>query len=308
MSITYASAQLVGVLVGEELVAPGTEAATVDKVLGAQTLGHPHDINEYIQLRTMGGGRNIYHDIPGAKNFSFDLEFALQYGNIFYYAMGAVDDVFVDPHYTHTCTLNTPLPSLTIEGISTDLAESRKYLGSKINELTLSAAKQEAVKATANFLCMDSIEDVTPGTPASTDVEPFIWEESTLTLDSVEYAGILENFELSIVQNLVPLFTHGNRNPVAIMEGELEITAMVEIALVDNTLQSLFRDETEFSLNWELIRTATSDQITIEADKCRVTEYDSPYDMGADHLIGTAQISIAREDIDAVCADGQTAY
>lgn len=306
MSIKYAVQQEMAILFGEETVAEGTEAGALDLQIGAESLGSPRSPFDAMKSRVGGGGRNYYHQLSGAQHIGSEVDFLLQNGLPFYWALGKCVD---SGTYLHTITIEAPIPSLSMEFIADDLSYSIKHLGCKMNELKMVATVNDIVKCNASFVGMSVEKELTPtALPTPLATSPFTFEHGSLTVDSVSYADRIKAFEFGYNNGLVEGHTLGGLNPAYVSEGGSEITGSIEVVVVDDTELDLLLNESEVGMTFLLERTSSTDDLTIEADKVRFFEYDQPFDMDGEEIRAVLPFSIAREDLDVLVNDAIATY
>lgn len=307
MSVDYASSKKIGLLVGEEGT-PGEEASTIDKVIGVVQDAGPLIKIDPIKLPT-GGKRGSFYALDGAEHYGMDIDLVLQEGLLLYYLMGASSDSG-DTVFQHDITFFEPIPSLTVENIATDLSRSTKIIGSKINELSLSGTIGQEIRAKVNMVGTNKKKETTSvGTPATIAKDPFVYHQSTLTVNSVNYSDVLQSFDLVFRQNIRELGGSAQANPKHLVEGKLEAELTMEVASQNAVLLDILVDRTEFATSLKFVRVASDDEILITIPNCKVFDIDEPYNLEDDFIKTMLPISIFKpHDITATIKDDIAVY
>ena len=298
MVITPSSGQLFTLLVGEETT-QGVEATTIEKLLGYYQSINPADEFEKIEVYT-GGSQALQHALQGEKLVSLDFEAWLYNAQIFKYLMGGLS---TGGTYTHDFTFENTVDYLTIEVISSDVGLSRKYLGCKVGEVKLAGSMNEPIKLSSSIIGMDFTDDATPQSVSVPTLRPFIMVDAGLTIATVDQVGKIHSFELTSSRNLAPVPSGGQQERSAVVETKRTHELIAELVIEDHELFALLKAGTEFATELKFVRTASTDQITISAAKCKIFKQDHPLSVDDEYQRVSVPITIigdfTLESIDA---------
>lgn len=294
MSVQYAIPQRTGVLVGEELVTPGVEAATIDIVLGDIISANGLPKIDSIPYRTMGGGRKKHNIVGGLRHYGIEIEMYIVTGNFLQYVTEDLAESGAGPEYTHTLTFDdtASLQHLTIEDIVSDLTRSFKYLGQRCNTMKISSAVGELMKAELAFVGMGIDKEESPSTPAVLTGEPFKYEHGEILVDAVDYKDVLQSFEYNLNHNIYEAHAHNQSIPHFVSEGKLDHELSVEVFAKDSLLYDLADLETEFALQFKGVKTASEDEFTLNFPKCKTFEFEEPHNTEDELIRQTIPIEV----------------
>lgn len=255
----------------------GVKASAPDKWVGIVQSFSPEESNN-VQTQYGLGSRNFIQSRVGAKNFGGSYEYLVQDIDMLEFALGSKTD-----NGDGTVDFNeaNDLPSLTLHsGVlgSTDFI--REYVGSKIDSMTLSAEKEDALTAEVDFLSKTMDDTETSGTAPVADTSSyFMFYEGKVTVDGVEQA-LVEEFELELSNGLERLFAvNGENAPARIQEGNREYTLSLSFIFEDTAQWELWKSGAAFDVSLDF---AAPDgrEIHLEATNCK---YDSnEIELGSD--------------------------
>lgn len=289
MVISPVNAQLFTILVGEETT-QGVEATTIDKLLGYAQSVTPNDEFEPIEVYT-GGSQAMQHALQGENLVSLELEAWLYNAQIFKYLMGTLDTTGSDP-WTHDFSFANTVDYLTAEVIATDVGSSRKYLGCKVDEVKLAGTMNEPIKLSASLVGMELEGEDTPQSVSVPSLRPFTMVDAGLTIDSIDQVGKIHSFELTSSRNLAPVPSGGQKKRSAVVETKRTHELIAELVIEDHELFTLLLAGTEFAVSLAFVRTASSDQITISAAKCKIFKQEHPLNIDDEYQRVTVPITI----------------
>ena len=264
------------VLLGKESI-PGTEAGTISTKLGL--IQSIEGIELGFEPRKIWSLQNQYMAFAksGAAKFGWQAKFVVQNFQFLYYIAGAESVSGTGP-YTHTVSFANQLPSYSAELINDDLGYSRKFLGSKMGELTLNAVKGEEIVADATWKALSASKDTTPQSAAELSTEPWLFDHvNILTLNGVTKLDVAESLTWRINRNLVEKHTLGQNEPRFIAEGRREHELTLDIHSDDSEILDIVLNETEFQVQLKLEKDAANDYATITFPKCRVFQHDMQF-------------------------------
>ena len=303
MVITPSNAQLFTLLVGEETT-QGVEATTIDKLLGYYQSLSPIDEFEKIEIYT-GGSQALQHALQGEKLVSLEFEAWLYNAQIFKYLMGGLETTGDTP-WTHAFTFANSVDYLSLEVIATDVGSSRKYLGCKVDEVKLAGAMNEPIKLSSSLIGMNFLDDATPQSVSVPSLRPFIMVDAGLTI-STDQAGKIHSFELASSRNLAPVPSGGQNERSAVVETKRTHSLVAELVIEDHEMFALLEGGTEFATELKFVRTASSDQITISASKCKIFKQDHPLNIDDEYQRVSVPVTIIG-DFTVEAIDANSAY
>lgn len=247
----------------------GTKANNVDTWIGIVKSFSPEEENN-VQKQYGLGSRNFMQARQGQKSYSGSIEYLVQDLHMMEFVLGTVSD---DGMGTYTFTEANDLPSVTFQaGVLGTTDFVRDYIGSKIDTLSLTAEKEEALTAEIDFISKDMDDTVSTGTQPVADTSSyFMFYEGTVTVDGQTQA-LVEEFELEISNGLETLYAvNGEQTPARIQEGNRENTLSLSFIFEDTAQWELWKNGTEFDV--ELSFTAPDGRtFTVTSTGC---QYDS---------------------------------
>jgi hypothetical protein len=225
----------------------GTKPATVNEWVGIVQSFSPEEGNNL--ARQFGlGSRNFIQSKIGSKTFGGSFEFLVQNFKMLEYALGSVTygTTPTGEIYTHTISESNDLPSFTVQaGVIGTPNFVRDFTGCKVNTLTLTAEKEEALTCEVEFIAQSSV-DSSSGTPPVADTSSyFSFYEGSVTINGVQQ-DIVEEFELEISNGLEGLFALGSMEIVRLQEGQREYTLSIGQIFESNAQYLLWKNGTEF--------------------------------------------------------------
>ncbi|MBL5776993.1 hypothetical protein HV436_01415 [Bacillus sporothermodurans] len=242
------------VVIGKEATYGVT--ATEFKWAGVVESFEPEENNNVDARRTVGV-RNAFMLRQGAKEVDGNLTVQLQNARLIAYALGKVvnsGDGTTTP-FTHTITpvgAGEELPSLTVQNNNALQGLLRNYVGGKVDTITLTAEAEEAVNLEAEIQFKDVLTGGTPATVTAELDNYFMFYEGLVKINGTQVADLTE-LELEITNNLERRFTlSGERTPVRIEEGGLEITASLTMDFTNTTQHSAFMAGDPISVEFTL--------------------------------------------------------
>lgn len=212
--------------------------------------------------------------IHGKHAYGFEIEQRIANWKFMYWLMGGYSVSGTNP-YTHTLSNANPLPSISAEFVI-DSDFSIKYLGAKLNSLTLTGVSGETIKAKLSFLAKSGSIDITPGSPSSPTDTPFhMKHESALTINSVDVLGggshYVERWEYQFDNALEPDYNGGSNAPSSITSGSRKASASYDIRALDETFIDLLQNETNFAVS-HTIQRAANDNIAFTISNAKVED------------------------------------
>jgi hypothetical protein len=232
----------------------GTKATTIDNWIGIVQSFSPEETNN-IETQYGLGSRNFIQSKIGSKGFSGSVEFLVQNFKMFEFALGNVSygATAVDGVYPHVVTEANDLPSFSFQaGLLGGTNFVRDYTGCKVDTLTISAEKEEALTAEIEFIAQD-MTDGTAGTAPLADTSSyFSFYEGSVTVNGVEQA-LVEEFELEISNGLEGLFAIGSNKIVRLQEGQREYALSMGFVFEDTAQFELWKSGAEFDTTLKFV-------------------------------------------------------
>ncbi|NGY84951.1 hypothetical protein F6Y03_31000 [Bacillus megaterium] len=226
--------------------------------------------NNNMQTQYGLGSRNFLQAKIGTKTYEGSVEYLVQDIDLFEFALGT-KTVDATSGITTFSEAND-LPSLTFSSGflgATDFV--REYVGCKVDTLTLTAEKEEALTAEVEFIAKE-METGTSGTAPVADVSSyFSFYEGTVNINGVEQA-LVEQFELEISNNLEGLFAiNGEMTVARIQEGNREYALTLDFIFEDTAQFDLWKNGTEFDVTLKFVA-PDGRELTVTSTGCK---YDS---------------------------------
>jgi hypothetical protein len=234
------------------------------------------DAPEYKDYHSIGVGRDLFLENKGKTNITGNIPIELQNGRAIYLAMGGISEAGSAPT-THTITGGSTIPSICIEALYDGTNDfMRYYRGVKFDSLDIEAVDGAEVKATASVMgARGESSSNSASTISSVTTAPFMYHNGAVTLDSYGSFDIT-TFKWSVKNNIkvrhVCRQTDGEFAKL-LVEGkrDYEITANVIIpddATYGTKLYDMLLAGTSFTTSISLVRTASTDDMTLTASDC----------------------------------------
>jgi len=257
-------------LIGNEST-PGTEATSISTKLG---------LIESITPKTGFDMKEGYSSMSQDRRYAksagkiaeFDVRFTIQNFQFLYLIMGGHSVTGTGP-YTHTLTQSNTLLSSSAELIADDLGISRKILGAKANNLEIRCAEGEEIKSTMGFKGMDYNKDATPQSAAELTTDPWMYDHASIfTINSVSKIDVASDLTIKCNRNLNPRKTIGSNTPRFVKEGKRPWEISVDQYQDDTEIYDIVANETEFATQVKFVKSASSDEMTMTFNQCRIFE------------------------------------
>ena len=189
-------------------------AVTADKDVGLVQSFTPSD-KRILDEVYASGSRQVQQLVPGKVEFTHDYEVDLQNGRPFEYLFGGVSHVETTGDWKHTFSIESTLPSFTIESSFNAAADSVFiYDGCKTGSGTINLDTQGILKGTFSGVSQ-GVDTSTSSASAAviSDLAVLHYKNSTLsvgTADSEVNVGKLQTFNLVIDNELIAVDQAGS--------------------------------------------------------------------------------------------------
>lgn len=204
----------------------GTDAAGTDMAFGHGVNTEPTRRNNITRVRGLGS-RNAESLVEGRFEGSLAVNFILSNNRWLGAVLGSSSSAAAGSAYDHTYAEADTIPSMTIEE-GTDLGTTdhvSKFLGCKVNELTMRCNAGEVVNVTMDTIYKTETEGSSlDGTPASEAESPMFFAEGTLELPSGSTLARVQSIDFRISNNLIRTYGLGSRLISALVEGNRDYT------------------------------------------------------------------------------------
>lgn len=243
----------------------GQKAAAPTNWIGIVQSFSPEESNN-LQSQYGLGSRNIMQSKIGTKTYEGSVEYLVQDIDLFEFVLGSKTD---DGAGTITYNEANDLPSMTFaSGFLGATDFIRTYVGCKLDTLTLTAEKEEALTAEAEFIAKD-MEVGTNGTAPVADTSSyFSFYEGKVSINGVEQA-LVEQFELEISNNLEGLFAiNGEMTVARIQEGNREYALTMDFIFEDVAQFDLWKSGAEFDAELSFVA-PDGRELTISIAGCK---------------------------------------
>jgi len=278
-------------------------AATV-----SATLGIPQSFDpgvELVQEDIYAGNRGYFDHLYIGRNVKARAEFYVVDGRFLPFLLGSVSNSGSAAPYTHTVTLGSTLPSMTIEAVRGSVAE--RIVGALVSEWEISVESDGIVEASLTFMAKDisfltSYTDPNISLPST---RPFKFTDMTVTWGSTTL-GKVTSCSIKGSNNLEPLPRQGEVvQGYAILTAEYE--AELEVVWEDYSLAQDFLNasSTKRDLTVKFTRTANQDEIQFTLGSC-LLEWASKIDYTGDLM--TQKISLLPKTITITGKDSFSAW
>ena len=251
----------------------GTETASYSSMPGRVISFTPQLKRELESITDLSSIYEYADAIHGKHAYGFDIEMRIANWKFMYWLMGGYSVSGTNP-YTHSLSNANPLPSISAEFV-VDSDFSIKYLGAKLNSLTLTGVAGETIKAKLSFLAKTGSIDTTPGSPSSPTDSPFhMKHESAFTINSLDVLGgshRVEKWEYQFENSLEPDYNGGSNAPASITSGLRKAMASYDVRALDETFIDLLQNETQFAIA-HTIQRGTNDNIAFTISKAKVED------------------------------------
>lgn len=249
---------------------PGTEATTIDKRLGVVQSVDPIDIGyEQKDGYSIASQQRLYSRAVRG-NYAFSVDFFITDFRFLHQFFGAYAVSGTDP-YTHVNTHSNELPSLSYEIMNDDLGVSRKVIGCKAVNGSISWSEGEELKAKIEYLGRSSEKDITPQSSSEGTKVPFFADEMTIaSLNSVERVTDVMSGTWNINRNSEVRRSVGSKEPRFIKEGKVLHNIELELYQQNMLLYDLAMDETEFQTQLKFVKDAGNDEASFTFPQSKV--------------------------------------
>jgi len=212
----------------------GTDAAGTDMAFGHDLTTEPARRNNLI--RSLGlGSRNTVTLVPGTFEGTLTANFILANTRWMGAAFGASSSAAAGSAYDHTYAEANAMPSFTVEE-GTNLTTTdhvSKFLGCKINTMTLKCAVGEPVRVTLDMPYKTETEGSTlDGTPSTEAEDPLHFAHGSLQLPSGSTLAQVHGVDFTLNNNLIRSYGLGSRLQQALIEGERQYTVNIRKAFM----------------------------------------------------------------------------
>ena len=181
----------------------------------------------------------------GKYVYPFSFEYYPQNGKFLVMALGSVTDSGSGP-YTHTIDVADQLPTFTFEAAIPGANFVRRYIGSKIDKITVTASEDDDLKIAIEAHCA-SIAKYTSATSVTQDTtQPYKFEQLTFTLNAATVA-IVKSFSWGLANNVKPKYHSGSSSPTYLTEGRRSNDLAIEINPEDATFWDNWKNQSPTS-------------------------------------------------------------
>lgn len=215
----------------------GSEATTIDKVFGLDTRITPNSRNNLIRIRGLNS-RNVQKMIAGQYEGELTINFTFTNAYWLKAVLGSVSDGGSAP-YTHTFSEADTIPSMTVE-VGLDLGTTdcvRKFLGVKINRMTMTCSVNEPVKV--NLECFYKKEapfgTSLDGSPASVSEDPLSFHHAKLEYPNGTTIANVQSIEVNIENGLIRTYGLNSRSVNSLLEGPRSYSGRITHTFEDYT-------------------------------------------------------------------------
>lgn len=174
------------VILGEEAVAWGTEAASYNVEFGwIQNFKWNSDASTQ-KMAHLNGSVNYAANVDGVESVSGSLEWGITSGLEFEYLMGAISGTG-----PYAITQSYPLPSMSVQA-QYNTSTVIKILGLVFQKFNIQLSKEQWVKCTADWIARSwsyAAGTVTPYTPTD---DPFTYLDGYLTVGGTNFASLTD--------------------------------------------------------------------------------------------------------------------
>lgn len=243
----------------------GQKASAPTNWIGIVQSFSPEESNN-LQTQYGLGSRNIMQSKIGTKTYEGSVEYLVQDIDLFEFALGKKTD---DGAGLITYSEANDLPSLTFSsGFLGATNFIREYVGCKIDTITLTAEKEEALTAEAEFIAKDMVTATTGTAPVADTSTYFSFYEGKVKINGIEQ-GLVEQFELEISNNLEGLFAiNGEMTVARIQEGNREYSLNMDFIFEDKAQFDLWKTGAEFDAELKFIA-PDGRELTISVKGCK---------------------------------------
>ncbi|WP_176581317.1 phage tail tube protein [Bacillus thuringiensis] len=236
------------------------------------------EINKNHEAMRGLGSRTVLMTKAGQQETTPSLSAYLQDPTIFYYALGKVVKTGAANAWVHTITpvgRCEELPSFTAQSnmCINGAPYVTNYLGSKIDNLTISGSNDGPVTVEADIISKTFADAATPASSYTTILNnPLTFADGVVTING-NAAGNVTEFEIEIANNLDAVYTISKGNsPSMISDGVLDVTGSLTIAVAYTAQRTLFTAGTEFDIKLRF------DDPAVPANYIEITGIGARYD------------------------------
>ena len=198
----------------------GTEATTIASAFGKEQ--SIEIIPEYEIQRIFGAGsRNAQALSSGRFKGMFNMNFTLGTSHWMAAVLGSSSTSGTNP-YVHTYSEANILPSITVEaGLDLDTDSVRKFLGTQINEMTMTGRTGDPIRVSLNCLYKTETEGTNFDSNPATDAEtPMTFANATIECPDGTQIDIMDSFTVRVLNNVRMIVGCGSGLPQARVFGQ----------------------------------------------------------------------------------------
>jgi len=255
------------VLFGKETTF-GTEASTYDiDIPYIQSFSWTVDFSVK-QIASLGAGVKYVANIDGVKSISGSMEWLVADGSEFEMMLGAS----TVESGTRTITIANTLPSYSAKA-QKDATNALKFLGLKFGSLSLSIAKGEEFRASADWVAKSITKVAENVSQTSPTAEPFIFTQGTVKIGGTVVAGV-DTIRISLtrdIEGVRGIEDAGSDEVSAIVEKMAKITFTSTIQVTDQDLWDTIANRTDTTL--DLVFTNGTKTLTVSLTGVRISRY-----------------------------------
>lgn len=195
----------------------------------------------------------------------------------------------VEPPFLHAASNSNTIPSYSIEHVI-NADYSHKFLGCKLNELTLTMTKGQPVICETSFLAQSHSINDTPGNPTQLTTVPYEFHQSTIfTVNTVEYKTTIRQMVITMGNGIEGDWGLASRDPNTITEGLRKCMVTLEIYEADEVLLELLKNRSDFAISVTITR-ADGDFYVITISNAKL--FEPTYDFGGNAVVDILPIRV----------------
>lgn len=179
--------------------------------------------------------------------------------------------------------IGTPaaLKSFTFEADQTDIDTQRRFTGCTVNSFTVTSPLDGNTTISYEMI---GREEEKVGTPLG-DQTPYPNTQSYTHIDGDISLGdltdecIVQSFDLTVTNNAGADFCWGQRGAHSVTEANVEVTGNLTLFYVDSTVNDMYLDDEEMSLN-VILRNEEGHELEFDMPRIIATGADNPFATG----------------------------
>jgi len=253
---------------------PGTEA-TPNVWLGIVKEFPPKEKREIRRYRH-AGKRDFHIQTEGKYEFPFSFEYYPQDGKFLTMCLGTVTDSGSGP-YTHTIDPADQLPTFTLEAALPSINFVRRYLGCKVDKMTISCVEGDDLKVRVDCSAMDVKKYTSRTSVAEVTTKPYSFAKVSSITFGGNSIGSVKSFSWTFSNNLK--YDHayhlGSAKPSFLPEGGRENDLVVEFHPTDTSWWDNWLSDPQTAFDVEIVFTrGANDTLTLKLNDCLIEEPD----------------------------------